>query len=580
MVLIDMTEAKLSARWWFLLHSWLALPIWAFLFFVCLTGSIATVSQEIVWMVKPEVRANPPSADARMLGYDEIMALMVREHPQAVMHSISRPVKSIFAWTVRASYPDTSQVTHYVNPYTGHIQGSEPTGLTFRQFIRALHGWLLVPFSGGYNWGWYAVSLLSLPLMGLVVSGLVVYKRFWRGYLHPKLRIDRGARVFLGDLHRMIGIWSMPFILIMAITALWFLVQMALGHAGFKLPSTAPQVPVLIERDDVPFMPNGQPPARIGLNQAAAVMREQLPGVDPTILSLGNHAFSPITLRGQGVSWPLLDEFAQINPYNGKVVYARRIADQSIFELFTQSMRPMHTGDFAGLGLKLVYFVFGLLLTAMVASGLLIWTKRTVKATRAVIRSQPVADDKAIDAPLLDSLTPSFMGEQGGASSRWRRWRFHLSAMVLLAPMVIAPFYFTGPQGVGANLGLGQRTVGTLQAGPWMITLGEWQTSRPTPQDGEYEKRFALALCSSCVSQVKAAYLRIGKPRGDIRTAGALFSGSPYRQLVTLRMPGTVRPDVDVWLTLEGWDGSVHRVSLPLSDASPITHQWALERSK
>jgi hypothetical protein len=29
---------------WFLVHSWAALPIWIFLFFVCLTGPISTVS--------------------------------------------------------------------------------------------------------------------------------------------------------------------------------------------------------------------------------------------------------------------------------------------------------------------------------------------------------------------------------------------------------------------------------------------------------------------------------------------------------------------------------------------------------
>jgi uncharacterized iron-regulated membrane protein len=49
-------------------------------------------------------------------------------------------------------------------------------------------------------------------------------------------------------------------------------------------------------------------------------------------------------------------------------------------------MRPLHTGDFAGLWLKLVYFFFGLLLTMMVFSGMMIWTKRTVKETAAAVR--------------------------------------------------------------------------------------------------------------------------------------------------------------------------------------------------
>lgn len=46
----------------------------------------------------------------------------------------------------------------------------------------------------------------------------------------------------------------------------------------------------------------------------------------------------------------------------------------------------MHTGDFGGLPIKLIWFFFGLVLTLMVFSGLLIWTKRTAQATAAALK--------------------------------------------------------------------------------------------------------------------------------------------------------------------------------------------------
>lgn len=141
------SEAKARpshARIWFVVHGWLALPIWAFLFFVCLTGSIATVSHEIVWLANPIVRANAPKANAPLLSYDDVQAAVERQQPAARVRTISRPVKSIFALTVSVTRPDGSSSKLYVNPYTGAVQG-EQSAFDFRQFVRALHGWLLCP---------------------------------------------------------------------------------------------------------------------------------------------------------------------------------------------------------------------------------------------------------------------------------------------------------------------------------------------------------------------------------------------------------------------------------------------------
>jgi len=160
-----------GARLWFVLHGWFALPIWAFLFLVCLTGSIATVSHEIVWLANPEVRANAPAADARLLGYDEILTAVERQEPGARVRFISRPVKSIFALTVFVTRPDGSSARLFVNPYSGAIQG-EQGGFDFRRFVRALHGWLLMPFDDGFPIGWYAVSALAVPLLGSLITGI------------------------------------------------------------------------------------------------------------------------------------------------------------------------------------------------------------------------------------------------------------------------------------------------------------------------------------------------------------------------------------------------------------------------
>jgi uncharacterized iron-regulated membrane protein len=77
---------------------------------------------------------------------------------------------------------------------------------------------------------------------------------------------------------------------------------------------------------------------------------------------------------------------AEINPYTGDVAVTRLLSDRSGLELVTESMRPLHTGDFGGIWIKLIWFFFGLLLSMMVLSGLLIWTKRTALATANALK--------------------------------------------------------------------------------------------------------------------------------------------------------------------------------------------------
>jgi uncharacterized iron-regulated membrane protein len=369
------------------LHGWLALPIWAFLFVVCLTGSIATVSQEIVWLANPAVRVNAPAADARLLGYDEVLAAVERQEPGARVRFIARPVKSIFALTVRVDRPDGSSARLFVNPYTGTIQG-EQGEFNFQQFVRALHGWLLMPFDDGFPIGWYAVSVLAIPLLGSLITGIVVYKRFWRAYARPRLRLRKGKRIFWGDLHRLAGAWSIPFIAIMAVTASWFLTQAILADNHISISTAG--VPPMVARDDVPVVAKGAPAPRITLEQAAEAVREQLPDLEPSFVQLPSSAYRHISVGGRG-NYPLIFETVDVNPYNGKVERTRRVSDRSALELVTGSMRPLHTGDFAGVWLKLVYFVFGLLLTTLVFSGMMVWTKRTALETVKLVRERKLA---------------------------------------------------------------------------------------------------------------------------------------------------------------------------------------------
>jgi len=96
---------------------------------------------------------------------------------------------------------------------------------------------------------------------------------------------------------------------------------------------------------------------------------------------------------------------AEINPYNGEIAASHLLSDRSALEFVTESMRPLHTGDFGGIWIKLIWAFFGLVLSMMVLSGLLIWTKRTALATLNALKREAKAARQPAKTQALQAET-------------------------------------------------------------------------------------------------------------------------------------------------------------------------------
>ncbi len=158
----------------------------------------------------------------------------------------------------------------------------------------------------------------------------------------------------------------------------------------------------VIAREDVPQTTDGTPAPRIDLDEAVRIAGQAVPGLEVSFVILPATAYSHISLSGPGW-YPLMFQNASVNPYTRQVDSQFRISDRTPLEFVTESMRPLHTGDFGGLPIKLVWFFFGLVLTLMVFSGLFIWTKRTAQATAAALKRSERAPRVAQREPTLET---------------------------------------------------------------------------------------------------------------------------------------------------------------------------------
>jgi uncharacterized iron-regulated membrane protein len=351
----------------FLLHSLFGLKLSLFLGFVCLTGTIATVSHEIEWLVQAEVRG---TSDGRTDDYAGMWGLVQQRYPNAYINSLGtydRADSTYFARQADITLPDGTSRRLFIDPARMAITG-EASGDSFHAVMRGLHYYLLLPTELPF----YLVTSLGFVLLLSLVTGLMTYKKFWRGFAR-RPRFERSTRTWAGDLHRLVGLWSLWFVALIGLTSVWYVVE----RAGPSWETPAP----LAEARQYLATP---PPERIERWVAAA--RQRFPGISITAVQMPYGNDDPVVVQGQ---WRALlvrerTNAIFIDPATEAVI-GERVAEKMFMpERWVHTADPLHFGNFGGLVTKFVWFVFGLLLTGLCATGVVIFTKRTARAAAAV----------------------------------------------------------------------------------------------------------------------------------------------------------------------------------------------------
>lgn len=376
--------AKLSNRFWFQLHGWCSLPIWLIFCFVCLTGTIAVFSHELTWLTNPASRAtNPDNLAAKPVA--ELVAVVEQAYPTADVGTVM-VFEPYLVHAVIFTDHDKPQAIAYVNQYTGNIQQINQ-GITFIGFMRSLHGWLLFPWPGSYSVGYYLVSAMALVMLGALVTGLIIYKNFWRSFTQPKIRFNQGKKTVLTDLHRLAGVWSIWFLIVMSATGLWYLVQAVMWHADIDIEPHAP----LVAAEQLPATQT-QPP--VSFADAMQIAQQRFPDFQPSYLMLPEHNRGMYSLMGGG-DHIFYDQYAyslSINPWSGDIAHEKSPANMSALQTVMHIADPLHYGTIGGIWTKAIWFVFGLILSGMSITGFMIWGSRTVKAARASRNSATLSE--------------------------------------------------------------------------------------------------------------------------------------------------------------------------------------------
>jgi len=352
-------KAKGRSLWW-VVHSWIGLKLSIFLTFILLTGTLAVFAHEIDWMVTPAMRVTPQSAPIASWG--ALAEAASKSEPSGRLQTLYAPIDPWFAVEAWIDKGKGAPRRVYLDPWSARVTGSHSWANVHR-FLRQVHRHLMLPTKIGIP----LVCSLSLLLATSLISGIVTYKKWWRGFFRAPRRGD--LRRMSGDIHRVAGLWSLWFVALIAATGIWYLVETLGGNAKVpKLPDIETRVASPVGAD---------------LDHLVAIAQRKAPHLN--IREIRFTEDNGIIFLGQSHAWLVRDRAnaVAVDPNSGKILVELDGRTLNAHQRISEMADPLHFGTFGGLTSKIIWFIFGAVLTAMAVTGTMIYSLRLAKVSRS-----------------------------------------------------------------------------------------------------------------------------------------------------------------------------------------------------
>lgn len=345
----------------FLLHSWLGLIAGLGLVVIGLTGSLLVFRDDVDVLLAPDQVLVRQENMPRM-SFDTLLHHAEQAMPGSVItgwEPAREPGRADKVWLVEKGGTDWRFV--WMNPFTGAIQSEAAHGHeTLTGWLLELHYAFLADHAGLFFAGGFA---LLLCLLG--VTGVWLYRDFWKNLL--TLRWRRGMRIFCSDLHKMVGITTVVFNLLLGFTGAWWNFSHLIGHMIEEEAEPEPLRQKLLAVD-------------VSLDAVVAEAKTALPGYEPGYFSMPLTAEADLTLYGRLAGHgPLRSDYGStvgFDAKSGALKQASDISQAGIGRQMLDAFAPLHFGSFGGLPVKLLWCLCGLAPGLLAVTGSMLWLRR------------------------------------------------------------------------------------------------------------------------------------------------------------------------------------------------------------
>lgn len=356
------------------LHTWAGLLAGWLLYAMFLTGTVSYFKDELSQWMRPELAHQLTVPDPAVVAQriTDTLAVEAAHSPQWSMQLPTDRTNVVSAfWRTSGSEParrSFQQATF--DPVTGQEVASRdtPGGEFFYRFHFQLHYMPVL-------WGRWIAGACAMFMLVAIVSGVITHKKIFVDFF--TFRWGKGQRSWL-DAHNALSVFGLPFHLMITYTGLVTLMAMYMPwgeQAAFKTQAERQQMRAELSA----FLPPGKPsgtkatlaPVDAMVRQAQARWGEH--NVSRlTITHAGDTAARVVVTRGEASRVSMSPQYMLFDGTTGKLLDIRDSVGPAAETRGV--MYALHLGRFSDLQLRWLYFIVSLAGTAMVGTGLVMWT--------------------------------------------------------------------------------------------------------------------------------------------------------------------------------------------------------------
>ncbi|EKE82119.1 PepSY-associated TM helix domain-containing protein [Idiomarina xiamenensis] len=366
----------MSNRQWYQLHAWAGFAFAGLLLLICASGVLATLSYELQYLSDAKYRALTERQGP--VAWSALEQQLAEHYPQGQILGAQVHGQTYLAGEVRL-LTDKGFRFVFFDPASGQLLGEGGWGQLSR-YLRDLHMYLSMGSTGKY-----IVTATSLLLLLTLITSFKVYRGWWRQWLALPAKLRWQRRPSWASWHKWLGLWSWWFIAIITLTGLWYLSEHIMLKADIDHYPAAPTASAAL--------PSPQQP--LSLTALLQRVQQARPDMDvsrfyyPTYAAKAKQVQPIMAFTGQDGHSLLVRDRANrvyINALSGEVVALQHAEDLGLVARISDTADPLHFGNFAGLGVKLIYALFGLALTFLVLSGMRMHYQRTRRKSPSLAR--------------------------------------------------------------------------------------------------------------------------------------------------------------------------------------------------